>query len=293
MLIGFLLISQIVSGLSNSDVITLHNAGIGADTIVLAINNAEEKRFDTSAAALVELKEAGVDESVIQAILLSAGVPLKQAEMEEAPDPAPKTIVEREDPPPPPPEPEKPVVRRPPQPVYRPAPVYPPTLREKGITGSVKLQFTVDVDGDVRDITILESDNELFSAAASEALTTWKFNPGTEDGKPVDSDVKMEMPFNIREAASSINRAPKALYNPKPTYPKALRQEGITGDVKVQFIVNTAGEVQDIKVISSDNELFTKEAIKVLQQWKFAPALKNGQAIDSRVQFSVPFKITD
>ena len=73
LIIGLLITAPWLHGLNNADIITLHQAGIGADTLVVAINSAEQKDFDVSALSLVGLKEAGVDESVIQAILISAG----------------------------------------------------------------------------------------------------------------------------------------------------------------------------------------------------------------------------
>jgi TonB family protein len=324
-LLGLILSTQIISALSNSDVITLHTAGIGADTIVLAINNAETKDFDVSAEALVKLKEADVDEAVIQAILMTAGNPPIQSAVEQKEiTPAPVEFVNAteepvvESPPPmevkvePPvssvvatapvlePEPAaEPVVqvrarkKTPPQPLYRPAPTYPTSLKQQGISGSVMIKFVVNKEGGVQDIEIVNSDHDLFSAAASEALSSWKFRPGTLDGEPFDSDVKLEIPFNINEQLSPLNRAPKAMYKPKPNFPKSLRDKGVTGYVKVQFVVTDAGEVQNIAVVASDHELFTEEAIKVLKQWKFAPALKDGQPISSRVQFSIPFKITE
>lgn len=288
---ALLLSSRLLPALTNSDVISLHKAGISTDTILLAINSAEEQAFDVSAAALVALKEAGVDESVIQAILLTSGETPVEKPVEQVASPP---VVEEKLPAPP----EAVVAVRvnqktSPKPLFRPTPVYPQELKEKGISGSVSVRFTVNPVGDVKDIVILESDHELFATAAREALAGWKFEPATLDGVPVESDVKLSIPFNIADQASSLNRPPKPLYNPKPNYPRTLRDEGVTGYVKVQVVVDVTGEVQDIEVVASDNELFSEEAVKVLKKWKFAPALENGQPISSRVQFSIPFKIRD
>lgn len=54
--------------LTNDDVIALHRAGLSADVIIQKISISDGS-FDTSATALVRLKDAGVPDSVITAML--------------------------------------------------------------------------------------------------------------------------------------------------------------------------------------------------------------------------------
>lgn len=57
--------------ITNSDVISMTKAGIGGQTIILAIQRGPDK-FDTSPQALIALKQAGVSDQVLNAILASA-----------------------------------------------------------------------------------------------------------------------------------------------------------------------------------------------------------------------------
>ena len=57
--------------ITNSDVISMTKAGIGEQTIILAIQHGPAK-FDTSPQALIALKGAGVSDQVLNAILASA-----------------------------------------------------------------------------------------------------------------------------------------------------------------------------------------------------------------------------
>ena len=72
-----LFISQFAMGqaapaeITNSDVISMTKAGIGEQTIILAIQRGPVK-FDTSPQALIALKGAGVSDQVLNAILASA-----------------------------------------------------------------------------------------------------------------------------------------------------------------------------------------------------------------------------
>ena len=55
--------------LTNTDVIKLVDAGLGSDTISLSIRSAAETNFDTSAGGLAALANAGVPDSVVQAMI--------------------------------------------------------------------------------------------------------------------------------------------------------------------------------------------------------------------------------
>lgn len=59
--------------MNNQDVIKMVSAKLAEDTILLAVRTAEIAEFDTSATALVELKEKNVSDSIIQAVIKRAG----------------------------------------------------------------------------------------------------------------------------------------------------------------------------------------------------------------------------
>jgi len=75
-----LLFAQLAMGqaapnaITNSDVISMTKAGIGEQTIILAIQRGPVK-FDTSPEALIALKAAGVSDNVLNAILAEKSVP--------------------------------------------------------------------------------------------------------------------------------------------------------------------------------------------------------------------------
>ncbi|SQG00878.1 TonB domain-containing protein [Paucimonas lemoignei] len=61
------------------------------------------------------------------------------------------------------------------------------------------------------------------------------------------------------------------VYTPKPKFPIELRDAGIAGATRVQFVVHSNGSVTGIKILKSDNPLFSKAAKKAVKQWKFKP----------------------
>jgi TonB family protein len=73
-------------------------------------------------------------------------------------------------------------------------PKYPHSARNKGVEGTVRLQFNVLENGTVGKVITVESPNDDLSQAASEALTQWKFSPATRN----DAGVTLTLIFTTR-----------------------------------------------------------------------------------------------
>lgn len=61
------------------------------------------------------------------------------------------------------------------------------------------------------------------------------------------------------------------VYTPKPIFPMELKNAGIAGSTRVKFVVHSNGSVTDIKILKSDNPLFSKASKKAVKQWMFKP----------------------
>lgn len=72
-------------------------------------------------------------------------------------------------------------------PVFRTSPKYPAVALREGIEGWVKLIFTIDSAGQVKNIKVIESEPErIFDREAKRALARWKYQPQLVDGKPTE-----------------------------------------------------------------------------------------------------------
>lgn len=75
-------------------------------------------------------------------------------------------------------------------------PVYPPQAKTLRMTGVVKVEVTVDEQGQVTDVQNT-SGPSLLQRAATDALKKWKFKPFTKDGQPVKAKGFVNFNFNL------------------------------------------------------------------------------------------------
>lgn len=82
-------------------------------------------------------------------------------------------------------------------------PQYTPEAMQARIEGTVMLSAVVRTDGEPEDIEITQSlDTEHgLDKQAADALSQWRFEPGSKDGKPVPVRVDVEMRFSLRRSA--------------------------------------------------------------------------------------------
>jgi protein TonB len=80
--------------------------------------------------------------------------------------------------------------------VKQQAPVYPPAARNMRTTGMVRVEVTVDENGEVAEVQKL-SGPSLLQSAAKDAIRRWKFKPFTRDGQPVRATGFVNFNFSL------------------------------------------------------------------------------------------------
>ena len=85
----------------------------------------------------------------------------------------------------------------------------------------------------------------------------------------------------------------RALADRAPAYPEILRDAGITGTVRVRFVVDTIGraELATVRVLESSHELFTRSVLASLRQARFTPGEVAGHRVRTLVERSFRFDI--
>ncbi len=86
-------------------------------------------------------------------------------------------------------------------PMVRVLPQYPARAQERGIEGYVIVEFTIAMDGTVKDPIVLESQpSKIFDRAALRAIRKWKYKPKVEDGQAVERPgVRVKLPFELEK----------------------------------------------------------------------------------------------
>src|SRR6266704_2649016 len=75
-----------------------------------------------------------------------------------------------------------------------------------------------------------------------------------------------------------------------PTYPALAKSNHVAGDVTMDALVDRAGNVTEVKVISGPT-LLQEAAMAALRQWKYEPARLDGRPVSFHLNVTVKFRI--
>jgi protein TonB len=81
------------------------------------------------------------------------------------------------------------------------------------------------------------------------------------------------------------------LYRVEPLYPRDAREQRVEGTVMVHLQIGTDGRVRSSRELSGPAPL-VPAALAAVREWRFIPALLNGQAIDSEKDVSIEFQLS-
>jgi periplasmic protein TonB len=119
--------------------------------------------------------------------------------------------------------------------------------------------------------------------AAAGAITIPVVKPGTRLGSG------MKDLFDV----ANLDQPPQLRVPVNPNYPFEMRRAGISGEVLVEFIVDTNGNVAAIQVVKSSQREFEQPALQAVSKWKFRPGKKGGRNVNTRVQQVITFNLND
>lgn len=90
-----------------------------------------------------------------------------------------------------------------------------------------------------------------------------------------------------------LDQQPNPRFQGAPTYPFEMRRAGISGEVLVEFIVDTTGDVQNAFAVRSTQREFESAAVQAVSKWKFKPGRKGGRDVPTRMQVPIVFSLND
>jgi TonB family protein len=88
-------------------------------------------------------------------------------------------------------------------------PVFPPAAWDARYTGAVLLEMTVLKDGTIGEVEVVRSTHPKvgFEAAAVAAVKQWRFEPGMENGEPIE--VKTRIKINFSRVGVGVRAQPQ------------------------------------------------------------------------------------
>jgi periplasmic protein TonB len=80
------------------------------------------------------------------------------------------------------------------------------------------------------------------------------------------------------------------LYHFDPDYPSEAKQQDIEGTVILRLSIDTSGSVDSARLLSGP-PLLVPAAISAVKNWRYLPALLNGQPVKSEQDVSIEFRL--
>lgn len=85
--------------------------------------------------------------------------------------------------------------------------------------------------------------------------------------------------------------APIPIYKPEPPYSEEARKAKYQGTVVLWIVVDTQGNVSDVRVVKPLGLGLDEKAVETVRTWKFKPAMRNSIPVNVRVMVEVSFRL--
>jgi len=92
---------------------------------------------------------------------------------------------------------------------------------------------------------------------------------------------------------SQLDKKPTLSRPVQPAYPYEMSQAGISGNVTVEFVIDSAGNVAEARVLRSSHKEFEAVTLAAVTKWKFSPGQKDGQKVNTKASQLIQFDLGD
>ncbi|MBG0858310.1 MAG: TonB family protein [Bacteroidales bacterium] len=185
---------------------------------------------------------------------------------------------------------------------------YPEEAISRNIEGWVSVNYKVNPDGSISNITTALPVNSLLSDEVIRVIKSspkWESSKNMETGRPIESSVTLkftlpggiikDQPYDRVDEMPVYPGGENALLNfikNNTKYPQKLTTEKIEGKVILRFIVTTEGNSEAISVLKGIHPLLDAEAIRVISLMKgWEPAKRDGKTVNAWYMIPVAFAL--
>jgi protein TonB len=108
--------------------------------------------------------------------------------------------------------------------------------------------------------------------------------------KPVASVSPKPAPSGQLKVSEGVAAA-KLIYGPAPTYPHLAVVTHAQGTVRLEAVIATNGNIENLRVVSGP-PLLVNAAVEAVRQWRYRPTLLNGVAVEVLTEIDVNFTLS-
>ncbi len=205
---------------------------------------------------------------------------------------------------------------------------YPEADLQKNTQGTVKISFSTDKLGNVTNYSIIQKVSPSIDSSALSLFKLILWNPAIVDGKPVSGNSEFSLKYNTKSFLKLAKRRgykhivppylpvdtsgniftikqtetlPNAILGTdyksisdyiykNLVYPEAASKLGLTGDVKLMFIIETNGYPSNIVAVEHLGGGCTEEAIRIIETMRWSPGIINNEAVRTSYDLTIKFK---
>lgn len=193
-------------------------------------------------------------------------------------------------------------------------PVYPFEQLKAGSGGTARISYVVGPTGRVVATKLREASSPEYGGALLAMIEAWQFEPAKKkDGTPCYANLNAEYMFKpsgkgdvpvaaeARQILAALEKEPESIVAPeeldkplKPimhaaaVYPTSA-DPALGGMAEVEFFVDTNGDAQLPRIISSTAPEFGHAGVQALTTWRFEPPTKAGKPVTVKVRLPVRF----
>ncbi len=164
---------------------------------------------------------------------------------------------------------------------------------------TVVLDVTFNEKGEAVEGKIYQSDDfmgeQILNQIAMQLAGKVKQEPRMKDGKPVQFTARIPFHFPVEgDEGAAANEAPKPKIHSavKAEYPVDLAKANEPGGAIMELVIGADGNIKDVRVLRASHPEFGQAALEAMRRWSFVPALKDGQAVESRWRLAIVFSIS-
>ena len=184
---------------------------------------------------------------------------------------------------------------------------YPDEAKKKEIEGRVTLNFNVQIDGSIRNITSVAMPDPILKDAVIEAIQNspkWEpaKNPDFNNPFPLRVSIKFQLPNQVMkdDVFTVVEKMPqypggemelRKFIATNMHYPEEARAQRAEGVVMVRFVVNTEGIIEDVEIMKRVHPAIDAEVLRIVSKLEpFVHGYQGGKPVN--VYYMLPMTFT-